>query len=144
MANRKLRKVGNLANLRKVRKSPSFLFSYFRDFRGIRVFRPVRYAKRNYDQRILQVEQGTFSPFVFSIYGGMGRECLAFYSRLSELLAEKRNIHKSVIMHWIRSKLCYALLKSCLLCLRGSRSWNRNITELEQHVAAQYELCSIR
>ena len=81
---------------------------------------------------------------VFSIYGGMGRECQVFYSRLSELPVEKLNIRESVIMHWIRSKLCSALLKSYLLCLRGSLSRNRNITELEQDVAAQYELCLIR
>ena len=100
--------------------------------------------KHNYNQRILQVEQGTFSPLVFSIYGDLGRDCQAFYSRLSELLVEKRNIHKSVMMHWIRSKLCYALLKSCLLCLQGSRLRNCNITKVEQDVAAQYELYSIR
>ena len=49
----------------------------------------------------MQVEQGTFSPLVFSIYGGMGRECQAFYSRLSELLF-KNDIHKSVMTDWIR------------------------------------------
>ena len=74
----------------------------------------------------------------------MGEKCQAFYSRLSELLAEKRDIHKSVMMHWIRSKLCYVLLKSCLLCLRGSRSRNRNNAKVEQDIAAQYELCSMR
>ena len=36
----------------------------------------------------MQVKQGTFSPLVFSINGGMGGECQAFYSRLTELLAE--------------------------------------------------------
>ena len=45
--------------------------------------------KRNYNHRIMQVEQGTFSPLVFSVNGGMVGECQAFYSRLSELLAEK-------------------------------------------------------
>ena len=74
----------------------------------------------------------------------MGRECQALYSRLSELLAEKRDTHKSVMMNCIRSKLCYALLKSCLLCLRGSSLRNRNITKVEQDIAVQYELCSIR
>ena len=39
--------------------------------------------KRNYNQHIIQVEKGTFSPMVFSIYGGMGRECQDFYSKLS-------------------------------------------------------------
>ena len=42
--------------------------------------------KRNCNQRIMQVEKGIFNPLVFSIYGGMGRECQAFYLRLSELL----------------------------------------------------------
>ena len=53
----------------------------------------------------MHVEQGTFSPLVFSINTGMGRECQASYSRLSELLAKKHDIHKSVMMHWIRSNL---------------------------------------
>ena len=55
--------------------------------------------KRNHNQRIMQVELGTFSPLVFSIYSGMGREYQAFYSRLNELVAENRDIHKSVMMH---------------------------------------------
>ena len=55
--------------------------------------------KRNLNQRIMQVELGTFSPLVFSIYSGMGREYQAFYSRLNELVAENRDIHKSVMMH---------------------------------------------
>ena len=43
----------------------------------------------------MQVKQGTVNPLVFSICGGMGRECQAFYTRLSELPAEKGDIHKS-------------------------------------------------
>ena len=31
--------------------------------------------KRDYSSRILNVEQGSFTPLVFSITGGMGREC---------------------------------------------------------------------
>ena len=34
-------------------------------------------------QHIKKVEKGTFKPMVFSIYGGMGRECQDFYSKLS-------------------------------------------------------------
>ena len=60
---------------------------------------------------------------------------VAFYSRLSGLLVEKRDIHKYVMMHWIRSQLCYMLLKSCLLGLRGSRLRNRNFTEVKQDIA---------
>ena len=100
--------------------------------------------KRNYNQHIMQVEKTTFIFLVFSIYGGIGRECQAFYSRLSEILADKCAIHKSVKMHRIRSNLSYALLKSCLLCLRGSCLRNHNINEVEQDIKTQYELSSTR
>ena len=35
--------------------------------------------KRVYGQRILEVEQGTFTPLFFSCFGGMSRECFKFY-----------------------------------------------------------------
>ena len=40
--------------------------------------------KRLYNEWMLQVDHGTFTPLVFSIYGSMGRECNMFYSRLSQ------------------------------------------------------------
>ena len=46
--------------------------------------------KRNYNNRILQIEHGTFTPLVFSIYGNMRREWSKFYSILAELLSNKR------------------------------------------------------
>ena len=45
-----------------------------------------------YNERVL--DHGTFTPLVFSIYGSMCRECHKFYSRLSDLLTEKRNLPK--------------------------------------------------
>ena len=52
--------------------------------------------KRAYNDRVLQIEHGTFTPLVFSIFGSMGRECCTFYSRLSDLLLEKRDLPKSI------------------------------------------------
>ena len=49
--------------------------------------------KRQYNERVLQVENGTFTPLVFSTNGAMGRECIKFYQRLSELIAEKRKVN---------------------------------------------------
>ena len=46
--------------------------------------------KRTYNQRVLQIEQGTFTPLVFTAMGGCGREAKVFYKRVSELIAEKR------------------------------------------------------
>ena len=51
--------------------------------------------KRSYNERVLQVSHGTFTPLAFSIYGSMGREYSTFYSRLSQLISEKRNLSKS-------------------------------------------------
>ena len=45
--------------------------------------------ERAYKERVLQIEHGTFTPMVFSIYGSMGRKYHTFYSRLSDLLSEK-------------------------------------------------------
>lgn len=78
--------------------------------------------KRNYNSRILSVDNGSFTPLIFSIHGSMGRECITFYSRLSELIADKKNIPISTAVTYIRTKLCFALLRSGLICLRGSRS----------------------
>jgi len=99
--------------------------------------------KRCYNERVLQVEHGTFTPLVFSIYGSMGRECAKFYSRLADMIAEKRNSQKSVVVNWIRTKICFALLRSCLMCLRGSRSVNRNIIQVERNIAVCNAIATI-
>ena len=64
--------------------------------------------RRAYNERVLQVDHDTCTPLVFSTYGSMGRECHKFYSRLSDLLSEKRNLPKSVVANWVRSKVCFA------------------------------------
>ena len=48
--------------------------------------------KRAYNERILQIEHGTFIPMRFSINGIMGREFQNFYSRLEQMMAEKRDL----------------------------------------------------
>ena len=73
--------------------------------------------KRNYNNRILQIEHGTFTPVAFSIYGSMGKDYPKFYSKLAELLSDKHKESISLTVNWLRAKLCFGLLKSCLLCL---------------------------
>ena len=69
---------------------------------------------------VLQIEHRSFTPLVFSLYGGMRRECSTIYNRFSNLLTEKRDIVPSVAIDWIRTKLSFDLFKFCLLCLRGT------------------------
>ena len=87
--------------------------------------------KRKYNERVLQVEHASFTPLVFSTHGGMGRECRAFFRRITEMVAEKRGITLSVATTYIRTRICFSLLRSTLLCLRGSRSL-RNVPELNE------------
>ncbi len=76
---------------------------------------------REYRERILQVEHGDFSPLVFATTGGMGPQATAVTARLGHRLAEVKKLPFSVVMGWIRCRLSFALLRSTLVCLRGSR-----------------------
>ena len=82
--------------------------------------------KRVYNERVLQIEHGTFTPLVFSTFGGVGYEGDRFLKKLNEKLAEKLNEEISVISNFTRTKYSYALLRTTLLCLRGSRSHKRS------------------
>ena len=83
--------------------------------------------KKSYNQRVLEVEQGSFTPLVFNAMGGIGREARTFYNRLSELLADKRKEHLSVVTTWVRRKMIFSLMRSVVLCLRGSRiPWSQD------------------
>ena len=57
-----------------------------------------------------------------SATGGMGRESSKFYSRLSELISEKRELSNSIVATWIQRKIIIAFIKSIEMCLRDSRS----------------------
>lgn len=78
--------------------------------------------KRHYNERIQRVDQGSFSPLVFSLAGGMAPEARVFYGRLSEKLALKRNVETNIIKSWIKTLLNFSLIRSMLLMIRGSRS----------------------
>ena len=88
----------------------------------VRVFNPNarRYAKQElsktyqrnekekkhlYNERIMQVEHGTFTRLVMSATGGMGRESSKVYSPLSELISEKRKSSYNIVATWYDKKL---------------------------------------
>ena len=82
--------------------------------------------KAEYGRRICEVEYGSFTPLVFSTGGGTAAETTVFFRRLASLLSEKRNESYSAVMCWIRCVISFSLLRSALLCLRGSRSTRRS------------------
>ena len=78
--------------------------------------------KQKYSKRILQIKNGSFTPLVFSVNGGMVKKTNACYSRIAEKLAEKRDELCSVMMSWIRRKISFWMMKSIIMCIRESRS----------------------
>ena len=88
--------------------------------------------KRNYNRHIMDIEHGTFIPLVFSVSGDMGKECSMFHKHVAERLAIKTSKRYGKIISTIRCKLSFLILKSALMCVRGSRSHNlKTINELE-------------
>ena len=78
--------------------------------------------KREYGDRVREVELASFAPLVFSTTGDMGREAVTFYRRLAELLSKRNTVTYSSTLAWLRCLMSFSLLRSATMCIRGSRS----------------------
>ena len=78
--------------------------------------------KREYGDRVREVEQASFTPFVFATTGGMGREAIVFYRCLADHLSRRGSTSYSQTLAFIRCILSFSLLRSATMCIRGSRS----------------------
>ena len=88
--------------------------------------------KRHYNRRIMDIEHGTFTPLVFSVSGGMGKECSMFHKHVAEKIAIKTEERYEKVLSTIRCKLSFIILKSVLMCVRGSRSYKlKNFDDFE-------------
>ena len=68
------------------------------------------------------MERGSFTPLVFSALGGVSRATELTYKRLSSLLATKKDQFYNIVIALIRCRLSFSLLRSAIMCIRGSRS----------------------
>ena len=85
--------------------------------------------KLKYEQRILDVENSSFNPLVFACSGGAGPSASKVMSRLALKISEKGQDSYSDAIGYIRTQISFALLRSSVLCLRGSRSIRRQTEE---------------
>ena len=81
--------------------------------------------KRNYNERVLQVERGSFTPIVGSTFGGWGIEAEKHHQRIATLIAAKRNEEYADVINYVRTRLRFSLLKSILTAVRGVRGKSR-------------------
>ena len=78
--------------------------------------------KREYDERIREIEHASFTPLVFASSGGMAPLAIKFYATLAQKIAEKKQQPRSSVVAWMRCRLSFSLLRSAILCIRGTRS----------------------
>ena len=74
-----------------------------------------REKKIRYNLRVVDIEHGSFTPLIFTPYGGYSRETDACISKLASKIAEKRFINNSIVTLWLRSKISFLLLRSAIL-----------------------------
>ena len=96
--------------------------------------RHEREKRRAYEQRVLEIEQGSFTPLVFSTSGGMGSGATAAYKRLTSFLSIKREQPYSTVMSWLHCRLSFSLLRSAVMALRGSRSRHGFVPYEDTHI----------
>ena len=77
--------------------------------------------RREYQQRVHEVENASFTPLIFTTTGGMGDAATQFYKRLANLLSAKHRLSYGIVMGWLRCKLSFSLLRSTIMCIRGAR-----------------------
>ena len=88
--------------------------------------------KKKYGERIREIEKASFTPLVFTVSGGCGKECDVALKRLAGMISEKTGNLHSAVMSWMRTEISFTLLRSCIVCLRGwKRQKSRQIPECE-------------
>ena len=98
--------------------------------------------KRQYNTRVIEIEQGTFTPLVITVKGVMGNECNRFHKNLAEKISNKTGDRYEEVIKLIRIKVSFLVLRAALLCLRGSRSLslNKNIETCDDFALTLNEL----
>ena len=74
-----------------------------------------------YSSRVITVERASFTPLVYTTFGGWGPQAQRYHKRLASLIASKRNEEYHHVINHIRLKVRFSLLKSVLIAVRGER-----------------------
>ena len=100
------------------------------------------YAHRTVDDVLISAEKekkkkyneaaaarhASFSPFVVSVDGYMGKEAKTVLSRVADKLASSWGKSYAVVMGWVQARMSFAILRATNLCVRGSRTkWRSGI-----------------
>ena len=76
-----------------------------------------RKKQLEYQERVINVEHGSFCPLVFSTNGAVGPLCNRFLKRLAALLTSNDPASYLAAMAWIRAKVSFALQRNAVMCV---------------------------
>ena len=76
---------------------------------------------QKYNSRVITVEKGSFTPLVYSTFGGWSPQATSYHKRSAELMSKKRNEDYHHVMNHIRTRVRFSLLRSVLVAVRGER-----------------------
>ena len=88
-----------------------------------------------YEERIINIDHGSFCPLIFSTTGAAGPRCDRFLKRLAGMLADEDRSPYSCTLSWLRCRISFALVRSAVMCIRGSRSSRRHPVHCLREVA---------
>ena len=77
--------------------------------------------KRQYNSRIIEIEKGTFTPVIFSCSGGASPETTRLLKVIATKLAKKRCERYSMMVNYLRRRINFDILRTCVLSFRGIR-----------------------
>ena len=77
--------------------------------------------KRANGRRVIEIERGTFSPFVVSTAGGLAPESNRILRTLAGKIANRHNNTYREALEYLRLRIRFAILRVCLVSLRGTR-----------------------
>ena len=96
-----------------------------------------REKKIQYNNRIMNVEHGTFTPLEFSVNGGMAKKCLKFHKFIAEKIANKSGCRYGKVLSIIKCRLSFLILRASVMCVTGSCSFT---THSRNHAVDDFEI----
>ena len=90
-----------------------------------------RQKKRKYNARIIEVEKGTFTPVVFSCSGVAAPEASRLLKTIALKRAAKRDEKYCTTINFIRRRIAFDVLRTCLLSFRGKRDSATGVLPIE-------------
>ena len=76
---------------------------------------------RKYNTRVMPVERGSFTPLIYTIFGGWDPQATRYHKRLAGRIALKRNEEYHHVLCHMRVRVRFSLLRSILIAIRGER-----------------------